>query len=133
MFVSELISLAPSLRASGAIDVLVPPPALPQIAQSSVPRALRFTSPPGTVVELATIPASAPVLVKVTQDENSDVLPPGPVAVAVTDVPLPVAGSVTSKLAVPLPSVVTGAEPATVVPSPWPLGSQPWLRKNSIV
>ena len=108
MFVRGLISLAPSLRESGASEVLFPPLALPQIAQSSVPRALRLTS--AGAGSWATLPSIVPVLESVAHGENADVFPDGSVAVAVTTVPAPDAGTVTSKLALPPPSVTTSVE-----------------------
>ena len=59
-----------------------------------------------------------------TAQENSDVLSPGLVAVAVTVSPLTVAAdSVTSKLARPDGSVLTLADPSHRWPSPNPEGS----------
>ena len=63
---------------------------------------------------------------------NSEVLPAGSVAVAVTTLP---AGSAKAllKLALPLASVVALTAPRKVWPSPKPEGSQLGLEKNSIL
>jgi hypothetical protein len=66
--------------------------------------------------------------------ENSEVLPCGSVAVAVTASPK--AGTVATMTfiaATPPAPVVTFAEPRKVRPSPCPAGSQLVLEKNSIV
>src|SRR6185295_8314236 len=65
------------------------------------------------------------------QTENSDVLPLGSVAVAVTDLQPTFVGTVMVKLALPLASVATAAKPIKVSPSPWPEGSQAVFEKNS--
>ena len=71
--------------------------------------------------------------VAVTTWENSDVLPPGSVAVALTNCPTP---TVTSRFAVkfasPLASVDTSMASINVLPSPNPLGSAMSLAKNSM-
>src|SRR5688572_31345685 len=54
----------------------------------------------------------------VTQAENSDVSPVADVAVAVTT--CPVAAAKNARVALPLPSVVAGASPRYVAPSPLP-------------
>ena len=68
------------------------------------------------------------------QAENSEVLPAGSVAVAVTNWPPETeVGKVKLKLALQPPSVVTGMEPIKVFPSPLPEGSHAGLAKNSSV
>jgi hypothetical protein len=68
------------------------------------------------------------------QAENSDVVPPESVAVAVME--FPTAGPATEKVNVgvlPLASVATGIDPRKIAPSPDPLALQDVLEKNSIV
>ena len=87
MFVRSLIADPPDLRVSGASEVLVPPFAKPQIAQSVVPSAVRST---GVTAGSTTIePLSAPTPVTVAaQFENVEVSSvPAFVAVAVTASP----------------------------------------------
>ena len=95
--------------------MLVPLLPLPQIAQSSVPKALRLTSADGggvwVGVPRTTDPASDPVLGRLVQFENAEVFPEGSVAVAVTTRPLPADERLSSKLTVPPLSVVSGFEP----------------------
>src|SRR5262245_21060519 len=65
--------------------------------------------------------------------ENSEVLPAGSVAVALTTCPSATAtGNVAVKLTSPLPSVVTVVAPRKVCPSPNPDGSATALAKNSM-
>jgi hypothetical protein len=65
------------------------------------------------------------------QSENSDVLPLGSVAVAVTTPVAPV-GRVALRTALPEPSVVAVVAPRNVWPSPKKVASQAALAKNSI-
>src|SRR5438105_216180 len=65
------------------------------------------------------------------QFENSEVLPAGSVAVAVTRVRTE--GTVTLKLALPAPSVVTVVDVRNVRPSPLPFALHVALSKNSMV
>ena len=89
MFVRELISFAPSLRESGASEVLVPPLALPQIAQSS--RAEGAQVDVGRRGDPSWRPPASepppPPSVTVAHCANSEVLPAGSVAVALTTSP----------------------------------------------
>src|SRR5439155_3356628 len=88
MFVRSLIAEPPALRTSGASEVLVPPPANPQTAQSSVPTEVRLTDVvAGGSLDTATLPCRSPAAVTVAQFENSDVLPSGAMAVIVTLLP----------------------------------------------
>ena len=68
------------------------------------------------------------------QAENSEVLPPGSVAVAVMTWPGVTAGKLmTLMLALQLVSVVTVVEPRKICPSPLPTTSQAPVAKNSMV
>lgn len=65
--------------------------------------------------------------------ENSEVVPLASVAVAV--ITSPADGPTVTKLnvAFPSPLVVVVIDPRKTAPSPFPLGLQDWLEKNSIV
>ena len=69
-----------------------------------------------------------PALLIDEQEENSEVLPFGAVAVAVTTVaPTGTLNGPGANGALPLPSVATDAAPTDVAPSPLPDGSQEGL------
>jgi hypothetical protein len=89
--------------------------------------AATFQSPPAGLIQLTAVTAAS-------QGENSEVLPAGSVAVAVTlSFAAMAAGSDALKGASPLASVVTEVAPRKRCPSPWPEGSQAALAKNSMV
>ncbi len=84
--VSAEMAEPPDFRMSGASEVLVPPAAKPQIAQSSSPSAVRSTGLGGAPGEsVASI--RPPVAVTSAHAESSEVLPRASVVVAVITVP----------------------------------------------
>src|SRR5262249_37158636 len=93
-----------------------------------------FTMPLWPSVTVASLMEIDGTATTVTAALNSDVLPPGSVAVAVTRRPVGmVNGSVVVKEALPAASVVTAVEQAYAWPSPKPDGSAAMLAKKSSV